>query len=108
MMDSLVIVLAMVIVVLAWNRMSKGMDWVGERIGETGDMLSDITTSGAKQTSRGVVISHDSLMDTISESVEKDANRRKKATKFKKGLNEEEIKALKTHEDYLDKILKRA
>ena len=106
-MDSILLVLAMVIIVLAWNKISKGLDWAGAQIESTGDMLSDLTVSGAKQTSRGVVVSHDSLMDTISDSIEKDANRKRKITKFKAGLKEDEIKDLKTHEDYLAKILAR-
>ena len=95
------------IVIMAWGRISKGLDWTGDRIGETGDMLSDLTISGAKQTSRGVVISHGSLKDTVDGEIKKDVTRTREMTKFKKGLTAEEIKEVKTSEDYYASILAR-
>ena len=92
---------------MAWSKVNKALDWTGARIGETGDMLSDLTVSGSKQTSRGVVISHDSLKDTIEESYEKDVNRTRKRTKFLEKLSKDELAGLKPHEDYLKKILER-
>ena len=106
-MENLLLVLVAVIIVLAWNRMSRGIDWIGDRVGETSDMLSDITLSGSKQTQRGVIISHDSLMDTAQDSVEKEANRQKQATKFKSSLKAEEIKALSEHEKFLENLMNR-
>ena len=107
MIDGIFIVLAMVIIVLAWNKFSKALDWVGERVGETSDILSDITVSGAKQTARGVVLSHDSLMDTIQDSVEKEANRQVRAEKFKEKLKDDQKKNLEAHESYLNKFKAR-
>lgn len=107
MVESILLVLGAVIVVLAWNRLGKAMDWVGDRVGETTDMLSDITVSGAKQTARGVIISHDSLMDTAIDSKEKEVNRLKRETKFIEKLKEDEQAAYNKHGDYLSKFIDR-
>lgn len=106
-MEGILLVLVMVIVVLAWNRFAKGLDWIGDRVGETTDMLSDITISGAKQTQRGVIISNDSLLDTAAESKEKEVNRLKRRTQFTKGLKDDEREAFEKHEQYLKDLLSR-
>lgn len=107
MVELIIIIATLAIVIMAWSKINKALDWTGDRIGETGDMLSDLTVSGAKQTSRGVVISHGSLKDTIDEQIKKDVTRTRDMTKFKKGLSDDEIKEVKTSEDYYTSILAR-
>lgn len=107
MVELIIVIATLAVVILAWGKVNKALDWSGERIGETGDMLSDLTVSGAKQTSRGVIISHDSLLDTVLESKEKDSNRQKKESSFKKKLDKDQLAGLKTHEDYLQTIINR-
>ena len=107
MVEMMIAIATLAIVIMGWSKVSKALDWTGDRIGETTDMISDLTVSAAKQTSRGVVISHDSLLDTVLESKEKDANRQKKEESFKKNLDETALKNLKKHEDWLEKIVTR-
>ncbi len=107
MVELVIVIATLAIVIMGWSKMSKALDWTGDRIGETTDMVSDLTVSAAKQTSRGVVISHDSLLDTVLESKEKDANRQKKEATFKSKLDKTSIANLKKHEDWLEKIVNR-
>ena len=107
MVELIIVIATMAIVIMGWSKVSKALDWTGDRIGETTDMISDLTKSASKQTSRGVVISHDSLLDTVLESKEKDANRQKKETDFKAGLDKPALTALKKHEDWLAAIVAR-
>lgn len=107
MVEMLMAVAVLAIVIMAWAKVDKALDWTGKRVGETTDMLSDLTVAGAKQTARVTVISHDSLAETVSQSKQKAVNLRRKETEFKSGLKEDEIADLKEHEAYLDGILKR-
>ncbi|MHA1692206.1 MAG: hypothetical protein ACTSU7_11310 [Candidatus Heimdallarchaeaceae archaeon] len=92
---------------MAWGRISKGIDWTGARIGDTGDILHDLTVSGSKQTARGVLISDDSLMDTFHDTVEKTVKREKKRTAFMSKLNEDETKSVNKREAELKKMIER-
>lgn len=107
MVELIIIIATLAIVIMAWSKISKALDWTGARIGETGDMLSDLTVSGAKQTSRGVVISHGSLEDTIASEIKKKVTRSKDMTKFKAKLSEDEKKVVKETEDYFATLLAR-
>lgn len=107
-MTELVIMIAtLTIIIFAWSKISKALDWTGAQIGNTGDMLSDLTISGAKQTSRGVAISHGSLKDTIDEQVQKDITRTQAMTKFKAKLTDAEKTDIAKSEAYYAKLLER-
>ena len=106
-MELILLIVALVIVIMAWSKISKGLDWMGARVGETGDMLSDVTVSGAKQTARGVLISHGSLKDTADEQVQKDITRARAMTTFKEGLSAAEKTTVKESEDYYKTLLNR-
>ena len=107
MVEMMIAIATLAIVIMGWSKVSKALDWTGDRVGETTDMISDLTVSAAKQTSRGVIISHDSLLDTAFESKEKDSNRKKKESAFKSKLDKTELANLKKHEDWLDSITSR-
>lgn len=107
-MSELIIIIAtLTIVIFAWSKVGKGLDWIGVQVGNTGNMLEDITVSGSKQTSRGVAISHGSLKDTVDEQIQKDITRTRAMTKFKKGLSEVELLEIKTSEDFYNTLLAR-
>lgn len=108
MVELIITIATLAILIMAWGRVSKGIDWTGARIGETGDMLSDLTVSGSKQTARGVIISDDTLQDTIQESVKKKQKRVKEQTAFLSKLSEDEKKAVTSHEAYVKNMIKRS
>jgi len=107
MVELVVVIAVLAVIIMGWSKVSKALDWTGARVGETTDMISDLTVSAAKQTSRGVVISHDSLLDTVLDSKEKDANRQKKEKIFKEKLDKDQLKSLTVHEDWLKAIVDR-
>ena len=107
MVELIIIIATLAIVIMAWAKINKALDWTGARIGETGDMLSDLTVSGSKQTARGVVISHGSLKDTIASEVKREVTRSQDMTKFQAKLTDEEKKVVKETEDYFGTLLNR-
>ena len=107
-MTELIITIAtLAIIIMGWGYMKRAMDWTGDRVAETTDMLSDVTSSGSYQTRRGVVISRDSLNETISETREKVAKRQKKEAKFMTGLDAEQLKAVAAEDKFMDGLLNR-
>ena len=108
MVELIIIIATLAIVTMAWAKINKALDWTGNEVAKTSKILSHVTEAGSEQTLRGVVISRNSLLDTMSEFKEKNATRIKKETAFKSKLKEpEEIKAYADGEDYLAKLLTR-
>ena len=107
MVELVIMIATLTVVIFAWSKISKSLDWAGARVGETGDMLSDLTVSGGIQTSRGVAISQDSLLDTLQDSKKKAAVRAKEYTQYTSKLSTDEKKAMAEHEKMLKELLKR-
>ena len=107
MADLIIAIGVIAIIILAWGKFNKAMDWTGDRIGDTTDLLKDLTESGTKQTARGLIISQDTLLDTAFESREKNAKRAKNRAAFESKLSENEKKSLETHDAWLDKLATR-
>lgn len=107
MLELILAVATLAIIIMAWSRVSGALDWTGDRIGETSDMLSDLTVSGSKQTARGVIISHDSLMDTALESEKRESKRESERKAFNSKLDTEQKKSVEAHVKYLNKYINR-
>ena len=95
------------VIIMAWGRISKSLDWTGARIGETGDMLSDLTVSGSKQTARGVLISDGSLEDTFLDEEERAQKRIKRKTSFVNKLTDDEKKSSEANSKRMREMIKR-
>ena len=108
MVELIIAVATLTVVIMAWSKINNALDWTGKEIAKTSSILSNVTEAGSEQTLRGVVISRDSLLNTMSDFKEKNANRIKKETAFKSKLKEkDEIKAYDEGADYLAKLLTR-
>ena len=107
MMDLVIAIAVLAIIILGWGYMKRAMDWTGARVGDTTDLVSDLTKSASVQTGRGLAISRSSFKDTMLESIQNDAKRQEKKAKFLSGLNEAQLKTIKKEEDYLQAILNR-
>ncbi len=108
MVELIIIIATLAIVIMAWSKVNNALDWTGKEIAKTSSVLSNVTEAGAEQTLRGVVISRGSLLNTMSDFKEQNANRIKKETSFKSKLKEpEELKAYDEGADYLAKLLAR-
>jgi len=107
MVEIVIAIGTLAVVIMAWSRVSKALDWTGDRIGETSDMISDLTVSGGKQTARGVLISHDSLRDTALDSAKKESKRVKERKDFMAKLDADQKKSVEGHEKFMDKYINR-
>ncbi len=107
MIELIIAVATLAVIIMGWGYMKKSFDWVGARVGETTDMLSDVTNSGSYQTRRGVVISRDSLSETMSDTREKVAKRQVKEAKFMAGLSPEQLKAVAAEDKFMNALLNR-
>ena len=107
MLEIIVAIATLAIIIMAWSRVSSALDWTGDRIGETSDMISDLTVSGGKQTARGVLISHDSLRDTALDSSKKEGKRVQARKDFFSKLDADQKKSVEAHEKYMDKYINR-
>jgi len=107
MLEIIVFGLGLAVLVMTYGRITKSLDWAGKQIEQTSDLIGDIVTSGTKQTARGVILSHDTLMDTALESSKKEASRQKEADKFMNGLDEDAKKAVEAHNKYLSQYVNR-
>ncbi len=108
MVELVITIATLAIVVMAWSKINNGLDWAGKEIAKTSSVLSNVTEAGAEQTLRGVVISRGSLLNTMNDFKEQNANRIKKESAFKSKLKEpEELKAYQDGADYLSGLLAR-
>lgn len=107
MVEVIIFGLGLALVVMMYGRISKSLDWAGKQIEQTSDMISDVVTSGTKQTARGVILSHDTLLDTVLESQKREAKRTTEQSKFEAKLTAEEKKSVDAHAKYLAKYINR-
>ena len=107
MVELIIAIATLAIVIMSWSKVSKALDWAGNQVSNTTDIFEDLTTAGSVQTARAVVISSDTLEDTVHESAKKSAKRQEDRAKFMKGLNKEQTDAVTTQGKRFDKYLKR-
>ena len=108
MIEMILMIAVLAVAVMSWSKVSKAMDWAGVQIGNTTDMLEDVTKAGSLQTKRAVVISNNGLKDTIQESVQKSATRADEYEKFTSKLSTESKKKVTDYEKELEALLKNS
>ena len=107
MVELVIMIAVLAIVVMGWSKINNALDWTGNRISDTTDVLTDITKAGSIQTSRAVAISQDSLEDTLQMSLQKASKRQEERAKFESKLTDEQKKAVSAYEQKMAKILSR-
>ena len=107
MVEIITTIATLAIIILGWSYVKRAMEWTGNRIAETTDVITDVTKSASYQTARGTAISRDSLKDTILESRKKEAKRQEAEAKFLKDLTPEQLKAIKEEDKFLNSLLNR-
>jgi hypothetical protein len=107
MLELLTFALGLAALIMGWKYVTKTLDWFANNMSRTGDLVQDLTVSASYQTQRGVIISHDTLEDSIFESKKKAVKRSKDMKSFSKGLGEDEKKEIESHNKTLNDILAR-
>ena len=107
MIELIALIIALVVVIMAWSKVSKAMDWMGAKIDKSSFAIDDLFDSATDQTARGGIISRDSLLDTMMDSEKKTAVRQKIREEFKANLSDDQKKEVETHNTYLNKFINR-
>ena len=107
MVELIIVIATLAIVIIAWGKISKGIDWAGSMVGKTSDIIEDAAVAGSYQTARAVTISRDTLKDDILASNKKEASRQKERKEFEKNLTAEQKKAVEENNAALNKYLTR-
>jgi hypothetical protein len=107
MLELLTFALGLAALIMGWKYITRLFDWIANNLGRTGDLVQDLTVSASYQTQRGVIISHDTLEDSLFESRKKAVKRSKDMKSFTKKLGEEEKKDIEDHDKVLSAILAR-
>ncbi len=107
MLELIALIITLATVIMAWSRITSSLDWVGNRVEETTDFISDATQSTTMQTARMKILSKDTLLDDALESRKKNVSRTKVETKFQSGLTDDEKKSMSTHDKWLKDLENR-
>ena len=108
MVELIMAIATLTVIIMGWSRLSKALDWAGDEISKTSTVISNVTEAGGEQTLRGVVLSRESLLKTMTEFKESESKRIAQETKYKAKLTtEEEKKAYSDSEKYLKDLLNR-
>jgi len=70
-MEMILMIVGIIAVIMMWSTVSKGLNWIGSKIGSTGDIIDHVVIAGKKQAARGELISDSSLDDTKQEWLSK-------------------------------------
>lgn len=104
MVEIILVVMALGVLLMYGSKLNKALDWTGDRIAQSGDIVDHLSSSAVKQTARAVIISNDSLDSTKLESLEKKKDYALKRKEFFSKLTKEETKQLDSHEEWLSKF----
>ena len=107
MVEIIIVVATLTIVIFTWAHINKALNWAGTQVGQTTDMLTDITKAGGVQTSRTVVVSQKSFLDTVHDAREAAIKREEATKKMVSKLDTEQKKSLETYDKELKDLLKR-
>jgi hypothetical protein len=107
MVELITLTLGLAALIMGWKYVTRTFDWIGSNIGRTSVILEDLTVSATLQTQRGVVISADSLEDTVLESQKKAAKRAKDMSAFLKNIDKDQKTQVEAHEKRLQRLLAR-
>lgn len=107
MIELIVAIATLAIVIIAWGKISKALDWTGSMVGKTSDIIEDAAVAGSYQTARAVVASRGTLKDDILQSKKNEAKRQKEQQTFLKSLSKEQLDAVQKEESALNKYLSR-
>ena len=107
MIELVITIATLTVVIFAWSKISKSLDWTGARIGETTDMLSDLTLSGRDGTAQARLAMRSKLEDSAVDFEKKAAARAKTRKEFKDKLDKDQLAEVAKKEKFANQLLNR-
>ena len=103
----IIAVSVLVIIFMMKSRVMKSLDWAGETIEPFGDGIKDSAVSFSDLTASGRLKANEVLRIQAEENYSAELARMKKRTTDRAKMKEEEVTAMKPHDDYINSLVNR-